>query len=197
MGRLCVSAEHRSSPAANGPAVDACWRCERGRTAPARTDPDDAAAACAAPQPAAGQRHSAPRDHSKPHGKHSYMGWVIRLGWRDEVRQPDFSLHVCVSEILPWSNQGAVVDRLTLLLQCHCGSQLFCSSGKHGPSRHLLTDAPTRPTWCVQTKHSQSSVGTSTYNRTFRKEYSKEVSFLFLFCVAKNISPQSSIFWVS
>lgn len=95
MGRLCVSAEHRSSPAANGPAVDACWRRERGRTAPARTDPDDAAAACAAPQSAAGQRRSAPRDHSKPHGKHSDMGWVIRFGWRDEVRQPDFSLHVC------------------------------------------------------------------------------------------------------
>lgn len=71
MGCLCVSAEHRSPPAATGSAVVACWRSERGGAATARTDPVNAAAAHAASQPDAGQCHSAAGDHTTPHGKHS------------------------------------------------------------------------------------------------------------------------------
>lgn len=71
LGSLCVSIEHRSTPASNGSAVDAGWRSEWGRSAPARTDSVNAAAACTASQPAAGQLHSTARDHTTHHGKYS------------------------------------------------------------------------------------------------------------------------------
>ena len=57
-------------------------------------------------------------------------------GWRDEVC---FMMSLCVSEVFPWCDQGAVADRPALLLQRHRGSRLFCSPWKHGPSRHVLT----------------------------------------------------------
>lgn len=69
MGSLRVGAEHRSSPASNGPAVDAGWWSERRRAAAARTDPVHAAAARSASQPAAGQLPPAARDHTAPHGR--------------------------------------------------------------------------------------------------------------------------------
>lgn len=71
LGSLCVSIEHHSTSSSNGSAVDAGWRSEWGRVASARTDPVNAAAACTASQPAAGQFHSATRDHTTPHGKHN------------------------------------------------------------------------------------------------------------------------------
>lgn len=71
LGSLCVGIEHHSTSSSNGSAVDAGWRSEWGRVASARTDPVNAAAACTASQPAAGQFHSATRDHTTPHGKHS------------------------------------------------------------------------------------------------------------------------------
>lgn len=71
LGSLCVSIEHHSTPSSNGSAVDAGWRSEWGRAASAWTDPVNAAAACAASQPAAGQLHSATRDHTTLHGEHS------------------------------------------------------------------------------------------------------------------------------
>lgn len=69
MGSLRVGAEHRSSPASNGPAVDAGWWSEWRRAAAAWTDPVHAAAACSSSQPAAGQLPSAARDHTAPHSK--------------------------------------------------------------------------------------------------------------------------------
>lgn len=69
MGSLRVSAEHRPSPAADGSAVVARWRSERGGAATARTDPVNAAAAHATAQPAAGQCRSAAGDYTAPHGK--------------------------------------------------------------------------------------------------------------------------------
>lgn len=79
MGSLRVGAEHRSSPASNGPAVDAGWWSERRRAAAARTDPVHAAAACSASQPAAGQLPPAARDHTAPHGKR-LTHWLKSFG---------------------------------------------------------------------------------------------------------------------
>lgn len=44
----------------------------------------------------------------------------------------------CVSEILPRCDQATVVNRLAVLLQCCCSSQLLQSPGKLGPSGHVL-----------------------------------------------------------
>lgn len=45
---------------------------------------------------------------------------------------------VCVSEILQRCEQATVVNRLAVLLQRHCSSQLLQSPGKLGPSGHVL-----------------------------------------------------------
>lgn len=82
---LCVCIEHCSSPAADGAAVDACGRSERGGAAAARTDPVHAAAAHPDPQPAAGKRRSAARDHTAAHGKHSSHGTITGMDFKRTV----------------------------------------------------------------------------------------------------------------
>lgn len=44
-----------------------------------------------------------------------------------------------VTAVLKGCCQGAVDDRPALLLQRHYGTQLFSSSWKHWPARHVLT----------------------------------------------------------
>ena len=68
---------------------------------------------------------------------------LVKFRCRSTVKLPP-NFFLCVSEVFPGCVQGTVADRFALLLQPYCCSWLLCSPWEPGPSRHVLTDMPTR-----------------------------------------------------
>lgn len=132
LGCLRDSAEQHSSPAAGCPAVVARCQSERGGAAAARTDSLHAAAAHVAPQPAAGQHHSAARNPPAPHGKRAHTDAGI-FNWRylndtDGDWSPDYFVRV-----FQRFSRGATREQwLTDLLYCYSVTVAHGSSAHRG-----------------------------------------------------------------